>query len=100
MLAELRRSNELLTLEGLLSGLVKQVADVELACFGDPFGRPFFDEGPPPGWYTEDIERDSEMWATATESREDIVGLSRQAWEHSDRTIEALALYALGRGPW
>ena len=32
------------------------------------------------------------MWATAEESREQIVGLYRRAWAHSDATIGALAL--------
>lgn len=40
------------------------------------------------------------MWATADESRDDIVGLYRQAWKHSDGTIAALALDAIGRVPW
>lgn len=40
------------------------------------------------------------MWATADESREEIVGLYRTAWEHSDSTIESLALDAVGHVPW
>ncbi|MEW2305602.1 DinB family protein [Streptomyces sp. NPDC006655] len=83
-----------------LLGLVKHVAGVELAYFGDTFGRPFFDEAPPPWWYTEEPEDNADMWATADESREQIVGLYRQAWEHSDRTIAALALDAAGHVPW
>ncbi|WP_129837683.1 DinB family protein [Streptomyces sp. RFCAC02] len=83
-----------------LLGLVKHVAGVELGYFGDTFGRPFFDEEPPPWWYTEEPESNSDMWATADESRERIVGLYRQAWEHSDRTIATLALDATGRVPW
>lgn len=34
------------------------------------------------------------------ESREDIVGLYRQAWEHSDSTIATLTLDAIGHVPW
>ncbi|MFG2803134.1 DinB family protein [Streptomyces pseudovenezuelae] len=83
-----------------LLGLVKHVAGVELGYFGDTFGRPFFDERPPAWWYTEDGEPNADMWATADESREDIVGLYRLAWKHSDSTIATLALDAVGRVPW
>ncbi|MFF4752120.1 DinB family protein [Streptomyces sp. NPDC002514] len=83
-----------------LLGLVKHVAGVELGYLGDAFGRPYFDGEPPPWWYTEDAETNADMWATAEESREQIVELYRRAWQHSDRTIEALALDATGRVPW
>ncbi|MFF1718036.1 DinB family protein [Streptomyces sviceus] len=83
-----------------LLGLVKHVAGVELGYFGDTFGRPFFDEQPPTWWYTQDAEPNADMWATADESREDIVGLYRLAWEHSDSTIAMLPLDAVGRVPW
>ncbi|MFJ9060152.1 DinB family protein [Streptomyces sp. NPDC102409] len=83
-----------------LLGVVKHVAGVELGYFGDTFGRPFFGERPPPWWYTEDAGANADMWATADESREEIVGLYRTAWEHSDSTIESLALDAVGHVPW
>ncbi|MFF7355625.1 DinB family protein [Streptomyces filipinensis] len=83
-----------------LLGLVKHVAGVELAYFGDTFGRPFFDEDPPSWWYTEDAEPNADMWATADESREEIVGLYHQAWKHADHTIAALTLDAIGHVPW
>jgi hypothetical protein len=83
-----------------LLGLVKHVASIELGYLGDTFGRPFFDGEPPPWWYTEEPEPNSDMWATADESRQLIVGLYRQAWEHSDSTIETLPLDAVGHVPW
>jgi hypothetical protein len=83
-----------------LLGLVKHAAGVELGYFGDTFGRPFFDEGPPPWWYTEEPEADADMWATADESREQVVELYRRAWEHSDSTIAMLPLDATGHVPW
>ncbi|WP_432012860.1 DinB family protein [Streptomyces cucumeris] len=83
-----------------LLGLVKHAAGVELGYFGDTFARPYFTEEPPPWWYTEDAEPNADMWATAEESREQIVGLYHRAWEHSNRTIEALALDAAGEVPW
>lgn len=70
-----------------LLGLVKHIAGVELGYFGDTFGRPFFDE--PPAWYTDGAEPGADMWATADESREQIAGLYRQAWQHADATIAA-----------
>jgi hypothetical protein len=83
-----------------LLGLVKHVASVELGYFGDTFGRPFFDRERPSWWYTEESEPNSDMWATADESRELIVGLYRQAWEHSNHTIATLTLGAIGHVPW
>lgn len=39
------------------------------------------------------------MWATADESREQIIDLYQRAWAHSDATIDTLALDAIGRVP-
>lgn len=84
-----------------LLGLVKHATGVELGYFGDTFGRPFFTETPPPAWYyTRDPETNADMWATPEESREQITGLYRQAWQHSDATIETLPLDTLGHVPW
>jgi Protein of unknown function (DUF664) len=78
-----------------LLGLVKHLASVEFGYFGDTFGRPPAEALP---WSEEDPM--SDMWATAGESREQITGLYRAAWAHSDETIEALTLDAVGRVPW
>ncbi|MFK4111545.1 DinB family protein [Streptomyces sp. NPDC002176] len=80
-----------------LLGLVKHAAGVELGYLGDTFGRP---SGEPLPWLTEDAEANADMWATAEESRADIVGLYRRAWAHADATIEALPLDTVGRVPW
>jgi len=80
-----------------LLGLVKHLAGVEAGYFGDTFGRPF-DEPMP--WFAEDAEPNADMWATAEESREDIVGLYRRVWAHSDETISSLSLDSMGRVPW
>ncbi len=80
-----------------LLGLVKHLAYVELGYFGDTFGRPF--PGPQP-WLDDDADPTADMWATAEESREEIVALYRRAWAHADATIEALPLEAAGRVPW
>ncbi len=80
-----------------LLGLVKHLASVELGYFGESFGRPF--EEPLP-WFDDDAEPNADMWATADESREQIVGLYRRVWAHSDATIDTLALDAIGRVHW
>jgi len=80
-----------------LLGLVKHVASVEAGYFGATFGRPF-DEPLP--WFEDGAEPNADMWATAEESREQIIGLYRRIWAHSDATIDALALDAIGHVPW
>ena len=80
-----------------LLGLIKHVASVELGYFGDCFGRPFSERLP---WLEDDAEPNADMWATADESREQITGLYRRAWAHSDATIGTLALDAIGHVPW
>ncbi len=80
-----------------LLGLVKHVASVELGYFGDTFARPTTEQLP---WFDEDAEPNADMWATPEQSREQIIGLYRRAWAHSDATIDSLALDAIGRVPW
>ncbi|WP_028938694.1 DinB family protein [Pseudonocardia spinosispora] len=79
-----------------LLGLVKHAASVEFGYFGETFGRP---SGEPLPWFDEGAEVNADMWATAEESREDIVALYLRAWAHSDATIEALELDAVGHVP-
>lgn len=80
-----------------LLGLVKHVASVEAGYLGDTFGRPFPEPLP---WMDDGAELNADMWATADESREQIVGLYHRVWAHSDATIETLPLDAPGRVPW
>ncbi|MFC9329176.1 DinB family protein [Kitasatospora sp. NPDC057015] len=80
-----------------LLGLVKHLAGAEALYFGDTYGRPF--DGPRL-WIATDAEPNSDLWARADETREQIVGLYRRTWAHSDATIEALPLDAVGRVPW
>lgn len=79
-----------------LLGIVKHVASVEIGYLGATFGRPS-DEPLP--WFDDGAEPDADMWATAEESREQIVGLYHRAWAHSDATIAALPLDGIGRVP-
>lgn len=80
-----------------LLGLVKHLASVEAGYFGATFGRPFPEPLP---WYADDAEPNADMWATADESREQIVAFYRRVWAHADATIDGLSLDAVGRVPW
>lgn len=80
-----------------LLGLIKHVASLELGYLGDTFGRP---SGEPLPWLDADAEPNADLWATADESREQIVELYRRAWTHSDATIDAMALDAIGHVSW
>ncbi len=79
-----------------LLGLVKHVAGVELWYFGDAFGRPPRERP----WSENDARNNADFWATADESRDQIVRMFRRAWAHSDETIRALDLDAPGHVPW
>jgi hypothetical protein len=80
-----------------LLGLVKHVASIELGYFGEVFERP---SDIPLPWFDNDAEINADMWATAEESRDEIVTLYQRAAAHADATIEALALNSAGRVPW
>jgi hypothetical protein len=80
-----------------LLGLVKHVASVEFGYFGDTFGRP---SGEPLPWFEPGAEDNADMWATAEESRGQIIGLYHRAWAHSDATIAELPLDTIGHVPW
>lgn len=80
-----------------LLGLVKHVATVDAGYFGAVFDRPF--EEPMP-WIGPEAEPNADMWATANETREQIVDLYRRVWAHSDATIDRLGLDASGHVPW
>jgi hypothetical protein len=80
-----------------LLGVVKHVAIVEAGYFGVTFGRPF---GEPLPSMDEGAEPNADLWATAEESRDQIVGLYYRVWAHSDATIGELPLDAIGHVPW
>jgi uncharacterized damage-inducible protein DinB len=79
-----------------LLGLVKHVASVEAGYLGETFDRPFPEPLP---WFEDDAEPNADMWASADESREQIVSFYRRVWAHSDVTIDTLALDAVGHVP-
>ena len=70
---------------------------VELGYFGDTFKRPAEIDLP---WWDDDAEPNADLWATAEESRDEIVDLYRRAWDHADETIGFLDLEARGHVPW
>ncbi len=78
-----------------LLGLVKHLATWEARYLGEIFNRPFPE--PLPRWQDSD---GSDLWVTEVESREQIVGFYRRAWEHADGTIAALPIDAPGHVPW
>ena len=80
-----------------LLGLVKHLASVEFGYFGDTFGRPHGESLP---WFEDDASPNEDLYATAYQTREQIVALYHRAWTHTDATIQALPLDAVGRVPW
>ena len=80
-----------------LLGLVKHLASVELGYFGDTFGRP---SGIALPWHDDDADPNDDLFLTADESREWVLGLYRTAWAHAAETFAALDLDAPGRVPW
>jgi hypothetical protein len=81
-----------------LLGMIKHLTGVEFAYFGATFGRPHpeefsWDENAP------DFDPNFDLYATPDESRESIVDRYKRAWAHSDETIEALPLDAIGHVP-
>jgi Protein of unknown function (DUF664) len=81
-----------------LLGLVKHLTGVELGYLGDSVGRPapitlsWFED--------ESVWEGADMWATAEETREELVGLYRTAWQHTDSSIAALGLDAPAEVAW
>lgn len=79
-------------------GVVKHLAGVESGYLGDCLGRPsplrfpWVDDG--------SIWDGADMWVTADESRDYIVGLYRSAWTHSDASITELPLDAPAHVEW
>lgn len=81
-----------------LLGLVKHLSITEALYFGNVFGRPFPDL--PLRWWDDDSGLLPSMWATADESRAEVVDRYRRVWDHSDATIAALEIDAPGHVPW
>ena len=81
-----------------LLGLVKHLTGIELGYLGDSAGRPAPFTLP----WNEDgsVWEGADMWATADESREQLLAWYRTAWEHSDTSIATIPLDAPARVAW
>ena len=81
-----------------LLGLVKHLAGIEASYLGDCLGRPAPFDLP---WVDDGSIWDSaDMWATADQSRDDIVDLYRAAWAHSDSAIAEVPLESPATVSW
>ncbi|MET7709035.1 DinB family protein [Micromonospora sp. NPDC005413] len=78
-----------------LLGLVKHLATWEARYLGEIFDRPFPE--PLPRWQDSD---GSDLWVSPDETREQIIGFYRRAWDHADATIKELPIDAPGHVPW
>ena len=81
-----------------LLGLVKHLAGNELGYLGDSVGRP----APVRLLWVEDesVWDSADMWATAEETRADLVALYKTAWRHSDESVAELGLDAPASVAW
>lgn len=80
-----------------LLGLVKHLAGIEFGYLGDAVGRP----GPSLPWYDDgSVWRNGDMWARPDETSEDLIGLYRRAWAHSDQSLATVPLDAPARVAW
>jgi len=80
-----------------LLGLIKHLATWEARYLGEVFDRPFPE--PLPRW-DDAAARGADLWATADETREEIIARYQRVWEHADATINALDIDAPGYVPW
>ena len=80
-----------------LLGLLKHMAGVEAGYLGVCFDRPFPEPLP---WMEMTAEPNADMWATAEESRADLLALHARVRGHATATAQALPLDAPGRVPW
>jgi uncharacterized damage-inducible protein DinB len=80
-----------------LLGIIKHVASVELDYLGDCFARPSGESLP---WLSDGSDDNADMWATADQSRQQIIGSYQRSWAHCDATIHELSLDAMGHVPW
>jgi uncharacterized damage-inducible protein DinB len=81
-----------------LLGLVKHLATVELGYFVECFGRPL--PVVPVWWDALETDPHADLYATADESREEVLGLYRLAWREAGRTFDELELESEGHVPW
>ncbi|MFD9697848.1 DinB family protein [Lentzea sp. NPDC059081] len=79
-----------------LLGLIKHLASTEQGYFGDCMGRSFGEKLP----WLDDDDPNGDMYATAAETREEILALYGRVAEFADAVITELPLDAPGVVPW
>jgi len=80
-----------------LLGLIKHLSIVEAWYFGKTFNRPFEPHLP---WWDDDAPEGGDMWATASQSRHEVLETYQAAIAHADATIRSLDLDAPGHVSW
>ena len=80
-----------------LLGLLKHSATTHVRYFGEVFGRA---GAPTLPWLRAGREPNADFWATADETRDDIITACQVAWVFADTTITELELDAVGHVPW
>jgi len=80
-----------------LLGIVKHLASVQAGYFGDTFGRPWPEPMP---WLDENAEINDDMFATASETSEQIRDFYRRSWAHALETFAVTELDDTGTVPW
>ena len=85
-----------------LLGVVKHLAMVELGYFGEVFGRT--PQVSVPWWADDEAAMESvpniDMYASADQTRDEVVRLYHEAGRNTEATVAALDLDAVGRVPW
>jgi uncharacterized damage-inducible protein DinB len=79
-----------------LLGLVKHLAGIEAEYFGVCLGRTV----EPMPWWDDGTEPNADMWATADEPVDQILGLYRRATAEANAVIDELELDATAHVPW
>jgi Protein of unknown function (DUF664) len=81
-----------------LLGLVKHLTGIELGYLGACVGRP----SPVPLPWEDDgsVWESADMWATADQPRDYLLGLYRRAWQHSDESLATIPLDAPATVAW
>ncbi|WP_152364468.1 DinB family protein [Microlunatus speluncae] len=86
-----------------LLGVVKHLIGIEAGylglCAGRPFGErlPWIDD---PAGADQELWANRDLWATAAESRDHLLGLYRRACQHADLVLDELGPAAPATVPW